>query len=411
MPPRHDPLALPPVPPPAPASHPLRDRLLACAFALALAFPPLALIRTATRTSTLFENRPPAAWPTLASATTGWTDFTRAFERAFADHFGGRNALIRLDHVAKAGVFGVSPVPNVMIGREGWLFFLGEDGKSLDRHFRGVEPFPDDLVDAVARELARRQAALAARGIAYLVVVVPDKFTIYQDYLPAWVRRMPQTPLDRLEPALTGAGVHFVDLRAPLRKAKAEQRLYFQTDSHWNLLGATIGYRAIVNEMRRVLAQAKGNAGSAPVDPKLPAYVPGVDTYSGDLARMLGLPGRYTEPDFAPLGKLLGDPWSRCARRVDAPEPGAPDTGRIETYMCDRPNLPRAVVFRDSMAIALIPLLSESFSRVVYVGSRELDFDIIERERPDIVIEEMVERSINAPAAFPISELRAGSKQ
>jgi len=31
-----------------------------------------------------------------------------------------------------------------------------------------------------------------------------------------------------------------------------------------------------------------------------------------------------------------------------------------------------------------------------------MDFDIIERERPDIVIEEMVERSINAPAAFPI---------
>ena len=70
--------------------------------------------------------------------------------------------------------------------------------------------------------------------------------------------------------------------------------------------------------------------------------------------------------------------------------------------MCDRPNLPRAVVFRDSMAIALIPLLSEDFSRVVYVQSRAMDFDIIERERPDIVIEEMVERSINAPAAFPI---------
>jgi hypothetical protein len=397
-----DPLALPTVPAPALPTHPVRDRVLALLFVLAIALPPLALIRTATRASTLFENRPPAAWPALATATASWTDFTRGFERAFADHFGGRNALIRVDHVVKAGVFGVSPVPNVMIGRDGWLFFLGEDGNSLKRHYRGVEPFPDDLVHAVAQELAHRQTALNARGIAYLVVVVPDKFTIYPDELPAWVRRMPQTPLERLERAMTKAGVNFVDLRAPLMQAKTRERLYFKTDSHWNLLGATVGYRSIVGAMRGALtAVGKGDSVPPPADPKMPKYVDGVDTYSGDLARMLGLPGRYAEPDFAPLGKLLGDPWARCARRVDAPQPGASDPGLNETYMCDRATLPRAVVFRDSMAIALIPLLSENFSRVVYVQSRAMDFDIIERERPDIVIEEMVERSINAPAAFP----------
>ena len=202
---------------------------------------------------------------------------------------------------------------------------------------------------------------------------------------------------------MTKAGVNFVDLRAPLTQAKNRERLYFKTDSHWNLLGAMVGYRSIAGAMRGALtAVGKGDSVPPPADPKMPPYVDGVDTYSGDLARMLGLPGRYTEPDFAPLGKVLGDPWSRCARRVDAPQPGAPDPGLVETYMCDRPNLPRAVVFRDSMAIALIPLLSEDFSRVVYVQSRAMDFDIIERERPDIVIEEMVERSINAPAAFPI---------
>jgi alginate O-acetyltransferase complex protein AlgJ len=395
-------LALPRVPAPAPVSHPLRDRVLALMFVIAIALPGLALVRTATRTATLFENRPPAAWPQTAAAIASWSEFTGAFERAFADHFGGRNALIRVDHVVKAGVFGVSPVSNVMIGDDGWLFFLGEDGQSLNRHYRGVEAFTDDLVDAIARELARRQAALAARGIAYFVVVVPEKFTIYPEHLPRWVRRMSSTPLDRLVPALSKAGVHFVDLRPPLEAAKPTQRLYFQTDSHWNLLGASVGYRPIVAEMQRELAATRD--AFRPAEPKLPPYVPGVDTYSGDLAQMLALPGRYTEPDYAPLGKVLGDPWSRCARRVDAPQAGAPDTG-IETYMCDQPNLPRAVVFRDSMAIALIPLLSENFSRVVYVSSREMNFDILAREHPDIVIEEMVERSINAPAAFPIPDV------
>ena len=46
--------------------------------------------------------------------------------------------------------------------------------------------------------------------------------------------------------------------------------------------------------------------------------------------------------------------------------------------------------------------MSENFSRVVYVSSRALDLAMIEREKPDIVIEELVERNLHAPAAFPI---------
>ena len=91
------------------------------------------------------------------------------------------------------------------------------------------------------------------------------------------------------------------------------------------------------------------------------------------------------------------DTASRCAKRLDKDEfPG------FEFYACDKPGLPRAVVLRDSMAIALIPLMSETFSRVVYVSTRQLDRALIEREKPDIVIEELVERSLHAPAAFPL---------
>jgi len=108
------------------------------------------------------------------------------------------------------------------------------------------------------------------------------------------------------------------------------------------------------------------------------------------------MPSRVREDDVAPLGKVLAD-TTRCAHRIDRNEfPG------FEMYVCDKPGLPRAVMLRDSMAIALIPLLSENFSRIVYVSSRTLDRDLIEREKPDIVIEELVERSLNAPGALPM---------
>jgi alginate O-acetyltransferase complex protein AlgJ len=184
--------------------------------------------------------------------------------------------------------------------------------------------------------------------------------------------------------------VDYVDLVRPLRSAKSSSLLYYRTDSHWNLFGATIGYERIMRALQRALPDGRLRTIASPVRP---AYVPGADWYWGDLARMVGVPFFYREPDYAPLAKVLGDPSGRCAQRDAA----VPDQG-FEIYQCARPELPKAVVYRDSMAISLIPLLSENFRRVVYVSSHRLDPALIERERPDVVIEEMVERGLLTPA-------------
>ena len=54
------------------------------------------------------------------------------------------------------------------------------------------------------------------------------------------------------------------------------------------------------------------------------------------------------------------------------------------------------------MAIPLIPMLAENFSRIVFITGRNLDPALIEREKPDIVIEEMVERALHGPGAQPM---------
>ncbi|MEO8346643.1 MAG: hypothetical protein ABI607_13210 [Betaproteobacteria bacterium] len=385
-------LLLPAVPPAALATHPLRDRIVAILFVLALTVPLAALTTTWSRTTTLFEKRPMAPWPAVTLS----TEFPPAFERAFSDRFGGRDRLIRLHHASLLEYFGVSALATVLPGNAGWYYWLGEDGLSLDRHYRGVAAFPQTLVDGTVAELIRRRDWLAARGIAYIVAVVPEKFTIYPENLPAWIARSTQpTPYDRVVAGLKGSAVTFIDLRPELRAAKARDRVYYLTDSHWNYLGATVGYDAIMREVRRALSPAKL---PQVVPAQRPPYVPGVDYYSGDLVGMLGLPGRIREDDVAPLGKILRDPASRCARRVDLPR-----QADVDTYACDSPGLPRAVVLRDSMAIPLIPMLAENFSRTVFVSGRSLDTALIEREQPDVVIEEMVERALHEPGARPMN--------
>lgn len=204
------------------------------------------------------------------------------------------------------------------------------------------------------------------------------------------------TPLDRTAALLRqDPALRFVDLRAPLLEAKKHRQVYYRTDSHWNYLGAIVAYDAIMREVQRAVGTDRLPS-IAP--PDVPPYVEGVDVYRGDLAQMLGTSTRYDEPDFAPFAKVLGNPSRRCARRID----DGRDEG-FEIYVCDRAPDLRAVVYRDSMAIPLIPLLSENFRRVVYVSSRRLDPALIEREHPDVVIEEFVERSLHATVAFPMA--------
>jgi alginate O-acetyltransferase complex protein AlgJ len=384
-----DPLALPRVPPPAPANHPWRDRIVVAVFVLAL--PVLALVKPFGGDLTPWENRSLANWPSLFPL----AEFRSRFEHAFADRFPGRGALIRLHHAALVKVFHASPLSNVLIGRDGWLFWLGEDGHSLDRHYRGTLPIQDSEIAATAAELTRRDHYLASRGVAYLVVVVPEKFTIYPEHLPEWVMPSPaRRPLARLGAMITAAGVNYVDLTDALWNAKASARVYYQTDSHWNLLGATVGREMIMHRVQDLLGDKRLPTIASPLRPP---YVPGVDWYRGDLARMIVEPPLYREPDYAPLIKVLANPSGRCGRRID----DGKDDG-FEFYRCPRPGLPKAVMYHDSMGIYLIPLLTDDFSRVVFVSSHRLDAALIEREKPDIVIEEMVERALLLPAYFPM---------
>ncbi|MDW7659674.1 MAG: hypothetical protein SCM11_21095, partial [Bacillota bacterium] len=53
------------------------------------------------------------------------------------------------------------------------------------------------------------------------------------------------------------------------------------------------------------------------------------------------------------------------------------------------------LMFRDSFANALIPLLSESFDRSVYSRAVPLDYSRVESEQPDLVVLEIVERNLS----------------
>jgi len=70
---------------------------------------------------------------------------------------------------------------------------------------------------------------------------------------------------------------------------------------------------------------------------------------------------------------------------------------------CDQGEIPRVVIFRDSFGMALSPFLSEHFGRAVYLWLQDIEPSVIEREKPDLVIQEYTERllSVLNPATWP----------
>lgn len=312
--------------------------------------------------------------PALPALATGLSDW-------FSDHFGFRSTLVRWHAESRLFVLGVSPTTTVIAGRNQW-FLYGDDGAVED--YSRVAPMTTAAVEGWRETLTRTERWLRARGIAYVFTIAPDKHVIYPEAMPAAVRRITDVSrTDQVFAGLAGSGVSAVDVRPALMAARDRERVYQRTDTHWNDRGAFAAYGQLIAAVRQ----------QVPAVP--PAWTR--DDFesvertveSMDLAGMMGLKRVMQEVDLALV--------PRHPRRARVVEPAASATpfedGRVVTEIPGSP-LPRAVIFRDSFASRLGPLLSEHFSRAVYLWQNDFDADAVEREHPDVVIQEIVGRHL-----------------
>jgi hypothetical protein len=255
---------------------------------------------------------------------------------------------------------------------------------------RHSHPLTPEALAQWAQALEERRAWLARRGIHYLVMFPPNKHTIYPELVRGTYDQVrSQSRYDQLARYLREhTSVDVLDLREPLLKAKAQGRLFYRRDTHWNHTGAFVAYQVIVNALTRWYPDLRPWPRSALRG--VPKFEP-----NPDLSLMLGLSKEFPEWDFSLEPKF--------ARRAHPAHPGPgltpnliPDKSPV-AMECDDATLPRAVIFRDSFSIALIPLLSEHFARSLYLWHCPFDPAIIERECPDLVIEEYVERRLWQP--------------
>jgi hypothetical protein len=357
---------------------------LSLVFVTSIALPLAGMILGLDSAYVLAENRSLASRPALQLTRAGLAAFPPGFEAYFNDQFGFRKRLIHWLNTLKVVGLGVSPSPKVILGGNGWLFHGGMD---LD-FYRAARPFGQAQLDTWQRLLESRRDWLAERGVPYLVVFVPTKSTVYAEYMPrVYDKLRVESRLDQLIGHLRArSDLSILDLRGPLLAAKSRGLVYYRADTHWNNRGAYTGYTKITEALSGWFPRLGVIPISAFREQRCaePAR---------DLALMLAMADYYDEScdDIQLTGRKRAHEVTDNAGAGTAARVARTRQPDIVYESPDR-ELPRAVMFRDSFATWLIPLLSEHFRRIVFSWQYAFDRELVERERPDVVIQEMVER-------------------
>ena len=375
---------------PLPTLSSVRDGVLTGLFLLLL-FLPVCLTGIAEEVmpGSLEEKRTLAELPRFPNGVDAIETFPRRFEAYYNDHFHFRDILIRSYNRLKLKILKKSPHRDVLIGKDGWLFYT-RDHLLVD--FISAEPFTEEALNAWQRLIEGKRDWLAFRGIPYFFVVAPNKQSIYPEQMPeSYYRAHGPSRLDQfLDHMRNRSDVNIVDLRGNLLEAKSKGQVYFRGDTHWNEKGAFIAYHSIMDAIRSTTNDDRLAPRSLKDYQSIAAIRKG-----GDLAKMLGLAG-----DIEERYDRLNPLFMRCAQEEALPNYMDRDWKPFPApvaYTCPTASR-RLLMLHDSFGLAVRPFFAENFRESVFVWQHQLPGDVFKalvlKEKPDLVVEEIVERML-----------------
>jgi hypothetical protein len=304
-----------------------------------------------------------------------------------------------------------APANAVIVGDGGWLFYTGN---RTTEDMLGQDRFSAAELEHWVQAVRGRRAWLKQHGASHLLVIAPNKSTIYPEALPTLLQlqRKPGK-LDQLLAALHQAGLGddaVVDLRPRLLAEKTRHICYWPTDSHWNAEGLLAASDEI---MGRLVA-----LNLVKLHPAYRAlYQIEHIKREGDCVGILAMNGHWPAFDFSQV-YILPTADSRISKTTLSEVPrlanvSIPPWAQPVAFERDS-GQGRLVLLCDSFfrvgglapACLGLPPLSIHFKRFVSVwdwndADNLADFptlaEIVTREHPDIVIEQFTERYLRTP--------------
>ena len=325
------------------------------------------------RTNTNSEKRTLAVMPDIMTNQGINGEFTKQYDDYFTDNFAFRSDLITLDAFLYADVLGQSVSDQVIVGKDGWLFF-----EPTVNDYKKTDLLTDNEIYRIYRTLCIQKMYLENNGIDFIFTAAPNKASIYGNYMPdRYLVEGGRNNFEKLTALFADQNFDYVNLHEVLQSGRetGSLQLYHKMDTHWNNAGAMLAFNALLT---KVAALDNAFLFDSGVD-----LIPRKEiSWQGDLSGML-----YPTANLLDMQYVFDVEKEYTAQRPiksleDLTIRTACPAGSLDLLM-----------FRDSFANALIPLLSNAFASVNY--SRAVPYDYTQIEAgTDIVILEIAERNL-----------------
>jgi len=317
---------------------------------------------------------------------------------------------------AKATVWGGAPLSiaqissmihsgKALLGEYGWLY-LANDSNDFMRYQFGEIVWTQDEIASAQSVMADRISKIEGAQSKYLKFIIPEKTVIYKEFLPKAIAHYQNNDNRPARIMANSFKKHVYYLEEYLEDAKSYGNIYFRGDSHPNWIGGYLIYRYIMERLDLLKI-----SNSSLLD--LKDLTPLMARYEGDLYGQLEDKQKtifqkewgYLLPDngFELVTKLDIPPKVARAQKISADQNPEYNFGKRETFVYEsaNKNLPTAVIFRDSTFDFVHELLAQHFSRSVFIWHEgAVIWDVIEKEKPDIVIHGMAERFVSTYPKF-----------
>jgi alginate O-acetyltransferase complex protein AlgJ len=284
----------------------------------------------------------------------------------------------------------------VLLGRADWLFLQGDTNDVIGQH-TGRVVLGNERRQAWGRTLTLRRSAAEDRGVIWLCIVIPDKESVYAEYLPVEIDPSARRPVHDFLEVAEQSRAPVVYALSSLEEQKRDRELYPKTDTHWNHRGAYVAYRTICDELL-----GRG----------VKLDILEEDSMSWSEECVAGDLGSKMHP--GPVLSITSRAHLKSPRAKLVHDNGIQNHGRVWIYERSDYDGATCVVFGESFVENLLPFLKETFRRLVVVHTSLFVSEIVDRERADVVLSFPLERFlIRVPddddAFRQLSEM-AGSK-
>jgi len=286
----------------------------------------------------------------------------------------------------------------VIIGKDEFLFLGNKYAEVLDKT-QGIYKYSEKDIDIWTNKLKNIQTWYEDRGIKFVIVIAPNKHSIYKEKLPDWMNYNGRTITDDIANYSEKKGIKLLDIRKRL-KEKKDTQLYFTTDTHWNNKGSAIAYEETIRYINNIYKTKY----------KTPKYE-FLKTHrrSGDLAAFLKIGSvlpKYLESNYNFVFEKESNVChgyinnkkiiEKCSNKKN-PRMGI---NRNDQYMINKSSLnkDKLLLICDSFGGANSKLYNETFNTIWkfhynHINGSKLS-DFVFKHKPDIIIYQVVERSL-----------------